>query len=133
MSQELNTQKRAELTVWLWLHHDSKLVMEFLIVESDSKLFIINPSDFDVSNRKNSFQLVFKFDLEIFRIDFDTAHENVFKFKAKGFIIDNIVLHDNAYAMVQSFQFFDEWKFDKQFDTFLGFKLFDFIYIYDKT
>ena len=77
--------------------------MEFLIVESDSKLFIINPSDLDVSHRKNSFQLVFKFDLEIFRIDFDTAHENIFKFKAESFIVDNIVLHDNAYAMVQSF------------------------------
>ena len=93
--------------------------MEFLIMESDSKLFIINPSEFNVSNRKNSFQLVLKFDLEIFRIDFDTAHENVFKFKAEGFIVGNIVLHDNAYAMVQSFEFFDEWKFDEQFDTFL--------------
>ena len=77
--------------------------MEFLIMESDSKLFIINPSDFDISNRKNRFQLVFKFDLEIFRIDFDTAHEHIFKFKAKGFIVGNIVLHDNAHAMVQIF------------------------------
>ena len=93
--------------------------MEFLIMESDSKLFIINPSEFNVSNREYSFQLVLKLDLEIFRINFDTAHENIFKFKAKGFIVDNIVLHDNAYAMVQSFEFFDEWKFDEQFDTFL--------------
>ena len=93
--------------------------MEFLIMESDSKLFIINPSEFDISNWQDSFQLVLKFDLEIFWIDFDTAHKNIFKFKAKGFIVGNIVLHDNAYAMVQSFEFFDEWKFDEQFDTFL--------------
>ena len=93
--------------------------MEFLIMESDSKLFIIDPSEFDISNWKDSFQLVLKFDLEIFRIDFDTAHENIFKFKAKCFIVGNIVLHDNAYAMVQSFEFFNEWKLDEQFDTFL--------------
>ena len=53
-------------------------MVEFLIVEGESKLFIVNPRNFDISDRKNSFQFVLEFNLELLWIHFNTAHENIF-------------------------------------------------------
>ena len=97
--------------------------MEFLIVESESKLLVINPRNFDISDRKYSFQFVLEFDLELLRIDFDTGQENIFKFETEGFIIFNIVFHDDTNAVVQCFEFFNERKFDEKFDACWRMKL----------
>ena len=97
--------------------------MEFLIVESKSKLLIINPRNFDISDRKYSFQFVLEFDLELLWIDFNTGQENIFKFETEGFIIFNIVFHDDANAVIQSFELFNERKFDEKFDAFWGMEL----------
>ena len=111
------------LTVRLRFDHDAKFVMEFLIVESKSKLLIINPRNLDVSNRKYSFQFVLEFDLELLGINFNTGQENIFKFETEGFIIFNIVFHDDANAVIQSFELFNERKFDEKFDAFWGMEL----------